>query len=78
MILWNTEKTLADISSSGSTAKRLTITSWNGRPAKLDLRTWRTDENGQQQPGKGLTLTDTEAAALEQALAAYLKLPSTY
>lgn len=78
MILWNTEKTLADISSSGSTAKRLTITSWNGRPAKLDLRTWRTDENGQQQPGKGLTLTDTEAATLAQAIVAYLKLPSDY
>lgn len=78
MILWNTETTLAEVGSSGSTAKKLTLTSWNGRPAKLDLRTWRTDENGQQQPGKGLTLTDTEAAALAQALAAYLKLPSAY
>lgn len=73
MIQYTTEKTLAEISSTGSTAKRITLTSWNGRPAKLDLRVWRTDENGNQQPGKGITLTDTEAAAAADALSEYLK-----
>ena len=71
MITFEIERTLAEISSSGSTAKRLTLTSWNGDPAKLDLRVWRTGEEPPQ-PGRGLTLTDTEAAALAVALNAYL------
>lgn len=35
---YEVKKTIAEISSTGSTAKRLTLTSWNGNPAKLDLR----------------------------------------
>jgi len=71
MITFEIERTLAEISSSGSTAKRLTLTSWNGNPSKLDLRVWRTGEEPAQ-PGRGLTLTDAEAAALTAALDAYL------
>lgn len=52
--------------------KRLCLISWNSRPAKLDLRAWH-EKDGQQQPGKGLTLTDAEAADLVEALQAYLK-----
>ena len=55
MITYQTERTLAEISSTGSSAKRLTVTSWNGNPAKLDLRIWRTDEEPAK-PGKGITL----------------------
>ena len=71
MITFEIERTLAEISSSGSTAKRLTLTSWNGNPSKLDLRVWRTGEEPAQ-PGRGLTLTDAEATALTAALDAYL------
>lgn len=71
-MIYTIEKQLATIGSTGSAAKRLTVTSWNGNPAKLDLRTWRTVD-GAEQPGKGLTLTTTEAAALADALNDYLR-----
>jgi len=73
LITYTVEKTLAEISTSGSTAKRLTVTSWNGNPGKLDLRVWREDANGNQQPGKGVTLTPTEAAAVARAISDYLE-----
>lgn len=66
-ITYNTEKTLAILSSTGTTEKRLTLTSWNGNPAKLDLRIWRTDESPPR-PGRGITLTDEEARILADAL----------
>lgn len=69
---YEVKKTIAEISSTGSTAKRLTLTSWNGNPAKLDLRIWRTDGNGDSQPGKGVTLTEDEAAAVAAAISDYL------
>lgn len=69
---YEVEKTIAEISASSSTAKRLTLTSWNGNPAKLDLRIWRTDGNGDSQPGKGVTLTEEEAAAVAAAISDYL------
>lgn len=72
MFNYTVEKTIATIGSSGNSEKRLTVTSWNGNPAKLDLRTWRTVD-GEQTPGKGMTLTNSEAAALCEALAEYLK-----
>ncbi len=52
--------------------KRLCLVSWNSRPPKLDLRAWH-EKDGKQQPGKGLTLTDAEAADLVEALQEYLK-----
>ncbi|MCD8050127.1 MAG: transcriptional coactivator p15/PC4 family protein [Clostridiales bacterium] len=72
MISFSIERDIATISSTGSTRKALTLTSWADRPAKVDLRTWRQDESGAELPGKGLTLTDDEAAALAHALTAYL------
>lgn len=71
MIEYQTERTLAELSSTGSSAKRLTVTKWGNYPAKLDLRIWRTDEEPAK-PGKGITLTDAEAATLAAALNAYL------
>ena len=69
---YEVKKTIAETSSTGRTAKRLTLTSWNGNPAKLDLRIWRTDGNGDSQPGKGVTLTEDEAAAVAAAISDYL------
>ncbi len=63
-------QTLAEISSTRSSAKRLSLVSWNGNPAKLDLRTWRTDEDPEK-PGRGVTLSDEEAQALFDALKEY-------
>lgn len=38
--------------------------SWNDRPPKYDLRTWKTDENGNEICGKGITMTGEELEAL--------------
>lgn len=70
MIEYRTERILTELSSTGSSAKRLTVTSWNGNPAKLDLRIWRTDD-AEPKPGKGITLTDAEAQTLLDALNGY-------
>lgn len=71
MFNFNIEKTIAEISSGKNSAKRLTLTSWNGSTPKLDLRAWRTDEP-EPQPCKGITLTIPEAQALTAALSDYL------
>ena len=71
-VSYTIEKTLAEISDNGVNCKRLTLTSWNGYPAKLDLRTWRRDGD-QMKPGKGLTLSDEEARALAEALQRHIQ-----
>lgn len=71
-ITHHTERLLAELSTTSTSAKRLTVTRWNNYPAKLDLRTWRTDD-GEPKPGKGITLTDEEAETLRDALTAYLE-----
>ena len=70
MITHEVERTLAELSSTGSSAKRICLVSWNGNPAKLDLRVWRTVD-GETKPGKGVTLTDEEAETLLAALTDY-------
>ena len=70
MITHKVEETLAELSSTGSSAKRICLVSWNGNPAKLDLRVWSTID-GETKPGKGLTLTDEEAETLLTALTDY-------
>lgn len=72
MIVFEIEERLAELSSTGGTAKLLTLTSWNNKPAKLDLRTWYT-KDGIEQPSKGMTLTDAEARALADAIYLYLE-----
>ena len=69
MIQYTIEKTLAEIGSTSTSAKRLTLTSWNGRAAKLDLRVWRTEPD--EVPSKGVTLSDEEARILRDTLNAY-------
>lgn len=45
--------------------KEATLTSWNGNPAKIDLRDWNEDYT---KMGKGITLTDEEAEVLSAIL----------
>ena len=71
MVTFTIEREISELSTSGSTSKRLTVTTWNDNPAKLDLRVWR-DVGGEQLPGKGITLTDNEAEVLRDALIEYL------
>lgn len=72
MLVFTIEKHIAEIGSTRNGTKELNLVSWNKAPARLDLRGWRTDENGEQQPNKGITLTDAEARSLYDALGAYL------
>lgn len=58
---------IATLSEVGTTSKELNRVSYNGAPAKYDLRSWKR-EGDTEQMLKGLTLTDEEAAALKEAL----------
>lgn len=49
--------------------KELNLVSWNGRPPKLDIRDWAPEH---EKMGKGVTLTETEAAQLVELLGAAL------
>ena len=55
------------MSQSGDTTKELNRVSYNGSPAKYDLRSWRRAD-GEEKLLKGLTLTEEEARALKEAL----------
>lgn len=50
---------IATLSVSGTVSKELNKVSYNGHPAKYDIRDWKRDENGEQ-PLKGLTFTEEE------------------
>lgn len=58
---------VAVLSQSGDTTKELNRVSYNGSPAKYDLRSWKRAD-GEEKLLKGLTLTDEEARALRDAL----------
>lgn len=45
--------------------KELNRISWNGHPAKYDIRDWAEDH---EKMGKGITLTDEEAEVLKKLL----------
>ncbi len=68
---YSVEKIVAEIGRTKGSVKRLTLTSWKGNPAKLELRIWLIKDNTEM-PGRGVTMTDEEAKALADALNAYL------
>jgi len=52
--------------------KELNLVSWNGRAPKLDVRDWAP---GHEKAGKGITLSQEEAAALAELLVPALAKP---
>ena len=49
--------------------KELNMVSWNGRPAKYDIREWSPeDENGERKMSKGITLSEAEVNKLKELL----------
>ena len=52
--------------SSKGWTKELNLISWNDREAKFDIREWSPDGS---KMGKGITLSNEEAAVLKKALA---------
>ena len=59
---------IAVLSQGGDTSKELNRVSYNGQPAKYDLRSWRRTD-GEEKLLKGLTLNEAEMEALKQAIA---------
>lgn len=45
--------------------RKLTLTQWNGNPAKLDIRSWNEDNS---RCSRGLTFTDEEMRNLVEAM----------
>ena len=51
--------------------KQLNIIAWNGREAKIDVRAFFTDKEGNEKMGKGVSLTNDEAKKLVDLLTEY-------
>ena len=64
-IKFEIEEEISVLSNRGSWYLELNRVSWNGAPAKFDIRTWNDTHT---RMGKGITLTDEEAKALMIAL----------
>ena len=59
------ERRIATLSGGeGEVTKQINRISWNGKPAVIDIRAW----NGKGKPYKGITLDESEAKALKEAL----------
>ncbi|GHV96625.1 hypothetical protein AGMMS50293_29450 [Spirochaetia bacterium] len=56
----------------GGWKKELNLVAWNGRAPKLDIRDWAP---GHEKMGKGITLTQEEAAQLAELLVLALAKP---
>lgn len=59
---------IAVLSQNGNVSKELNLISYNGAPAKYDLRSWRR-QDGEERLLKGITLNAAEMAALKKAIA---------
>ena len=67
-IKYEVKKVLGSLDSDSTMPKELRIISWNGNPEKYDLRSWRTDKNGNEVCGKGVTLCYEELYSLYEIL----------
>jgi hypothetical protein len=54
----------------GGWKKEINLVSWNGRNPKIDIRDWAP---GHEKMGKGITLTQEEAAKLMELIAGALE-----
>lgn len=61
------EQRIAVLGECENGTKELNYVSFNGKPPKYDIRTWRRDENGEQML-KGVTLSDEEMKVLQKAV----------
>lgn len=61
-------KHIGKISENRTNWKELNLISYNGFPAKYDLRKWTKDEDGSPRMGRGITLSMEETAILRDLL----------
>lgn len=59
----------ATISSSKRSTLELNRVSFNGAPAKMDLRRWGTGPDGERVPYKGIQLNETEFEEIKKIIA---------
>lgn len=69
-IKYTVEKELGELSEPGSkNMKKVRLVKWgNATKAKFDIRAWTTNDEGNEIPLKGVTLTDDEAGILLEIL----------
>jgi len=60
-LTYNIERHIGILSTSGSWTTELNFISWDGRPAKYDIRAWSNDHS---RMSKGICLTEAEAKNL--------------
>ena len=70
-ISYEVKKTIGSLGEDSK--KQLKVVSWNGKEARLDLRDWWTDKDGNEKCGKGITLSCDEAKSLVNLLGEYLE-----
>lgn len=62
---YNITEKIAVLGKANDRTIEVNMVSWNGRPAKVDIRRWSEDHAFM---GKGIALTEEEAKALYEAL----------
>ena len=62
------EKQFGTVSNAGSLPVELNMVSFNGAPAKFDLRKWRIKEDGERSMQKGICLSTEEVLDLRNFL----------
>lgn len=67
--MYKVEKDLGILSENKEYTKRVTLTGWNNKPSKIDIRDWfRFDDDEERKAAKGITLTKYEAKKLRDIL----------
>ena len=67
-IKYEIKEKLGVLDSDSTMPKELRIISWNNGADKYDLRSWRTDKNGNEVCGKGICLDKEELYSLYEIL----------
>ena len=65
---YNIEKQFGTVSNAGALPVELNMVSFNGAPAKFDLRKWRIKEDGERSMQKGICLSREELLDLKNFL----------
>ena len=67
-ISYEVKEVLGILDSDSTMQKELRLISWNGGADKYDIRGWRTDKDGSEVCGKGITLCYEELYSLYEIL----------
>lgn len=67
-IKYEVKKVIGTLDSDSTMPKELRIIKWGDNDEKYDLRGWRTDKNGNEVCGKGITMDAEELASLYEIL----------